>query len=245
MFARAWTPAHPSSSPIVLFHDSLGCVELWRDFPAALAARTRRPVIAYDRLGFGQSDPRADKLGLDFVSDEAETFFPALREQLRLERFVLFGHSVGGGMAMHCAARFGEDCDALITESAQAFVEDRTLRGIRDAQAQFEDAAQVERLGKYHGDKARWVLDAWIDTWLSPEFAGWSLDAVLPRIACPLLAIHGSEDEYGSVRHPERIGKLAGGETRIAVMPNTRHVPHRERAQSVIDLVAEFLHRIP
>lgn len=241
VFVRKWSPVQAQGSPIILFHDSLGSVELWRGFPVALSARTGRPVIAYDRLGFGRSDPRTDKLTPGFVAEEAERVFAALREQLGIDRFVAFGHSVGGGMAVHCAARFGTACDALITESAQTFVEERTLQGIREAAALFMDPAQVERLGKYHGNKARWVLDAWIDTWLSPDFADWSLDAVLPLIRCPVLAIHGAEDEYGSPRHPERIGQLAGGSARIEVMPDTRHVPHREREAAVLDLIAGFL----
>lgn len=241
LFARAWSPVQAQGSPILLFHDSLGSVELWRNFPSALAARTGRAVIAYDRLGFGCSDPRSDTLGPSFVAEEAENAFPALREQLGVGRFIAFGHSVGGGMAVHCAAKFGADCVALITESAQTFVEDRTLQGIREARTLFADPAQVERLGKYHGDKARWVLEAWIDTWLAPSFADWSLDAVLPQVRCPVLAIHGAEDEYGSIRHPERIGRLAGGPARVEVMSDTCHVPHREREAAVLDLVAEFL----
>jgi len=242
LFVRKWSPVQTQGSPFILFHDSLGCVELWRNFPSALAARTGRAVFAYDRLGFGRSDPRNDTLGMDFIAAEANTFFPALREQLGIGRFVAFGHSVGGGMAVHCAARCADDCAALITESAQAFVEDRTLQGIREAQALFAAPVQLERLGKYHGAKARWVLDAWIDTWLSPGFADWSLDAVLPQVRCPVLAIHGADDEYGSIRHPERIRKLAGGPTRVAVLPATRHVPHREHEAAVLDLVARFLH---
>jgi pimeloyl-ACP methyl ester carboxylesterase len=244
LFARIWRPPQAAGSPIILLHDSLGSVELWRGFPAALATRTGRPVMAYDRLGFGRSDARDDKLGTDFIADEAETFFPALRAQLGIDRFVACGHSVGGGMAVHCAAQFGASCAALITESAQAFVEDRTLQGIRAAQALFADPAQVEKLGKYHGDKSRWVLDAWIDTWLAPAFANWSLEPILPRVTCPLLAIHGSDDEYGSPRHPELIGRLAGGPSRVAVMADTHHVPHREREAAVLDLVVEYLHAI-
>lgn len=244
LFVRKWSPVQAQGSPIVLFHDSLGSVELWRGFPSALAARTGRVVFAYDRLGFGRSDPRDDTLGMGFIADEASTFFPALREQLGIGRFIAFGHSVGGGMAVHSAARCADDCAALITESAQTFVEERTLQGIRQATTLFADPAQVERLGKYHGAKARWVLDAWIDTWLSPGFADWSLDAVLPQVKCPVLAIHGADDEYGSPRHPERIGKLAHGPARVEVMPDTRHMPHREREAVVLDLVAEFLRAI-
>lgn len=246
LYVRAWSPESAvSDTPIILLHDSLGSVELWRDFPAALCVETGRQVLAYDRLGFGRSDAHPGKLPLDFVAREAEAGFDAVRRQLGLGRFVAFGHSVGGGMAVHCAARFATDCAALITESAQAFVEDRTLAGIETARELFTDPAQVERLARYHGDKAAWVLDAWIDSWLSPEFATWSLDAVLPQVHCPVLALHGADDEYGSPAHPERIGRLVSGPARVEVMAATRHVPHRERPADVLQRVAAFLRDIP
>jgi len=243
LFVRSWTPvmAAPGKAPIVLFHDSLGCTGLWRDFPAALAARTGRQVLAYDRWGFGRSDTRAGGLAPDFVADEARSFFPALRAHWGLGRFVAFGHSVGGGMAVHCAAAFAGDCVALVTESAQAMVEERTLQGIREAKAWFQDEQQVERLRKYHGDKARWVLDAWTETWLAPPFASWSLAPVLPAVRCPLLAIHGAQDEYGSVAQPQMIADLSAGPSQLAIMDDTFHVPHRERADAVLELMAGFL----
>jgi len=246
IFARVWTAnedhgASGLASPIVLFHDSLGCVELWRDFPAELSIATGRPVVAYDRLGFGKSDPRAERPDLDFVADEARNGFAVLREQLGFTRFIAFGHSVGGGMAVNCAAIHRSDCEALITVAAQAFPEDRTLEGIIAAKAQFEDEAQIRRLERYHGDKARWVLDAWTENWLNPDFADWSLAEVLPRVSCPLLAIHGIHDEYGSIRHPEMIGRLSGGASRVEVLADTCHVPHRERPDTVLKLVSEFI----
>jgi len=249
LLARCWQPLNQSDhlgrqSPIVLFHDSLGCIELWRNFPGELVEYTGREVIAYDRLGFGQSDRRADKLSIDFVADEAQSFFPALREQLGFDRFVAFGHSVGGGMAAHCAALYASACEALITESAQAFVEDKTRAGILEAQELFKQMAPFERLQRYHGEKTRWVLDAWIDTWLSPDFAEWSLRVTLPQVSCPTLVIHGSEDEYGSNRHPETIARLVSGPSRMEIMPGTRHVPHREHEHRVAKLVASFLETI-
>jgi pimeloyl-ACP methyl ester carboxylesterase len=230
-----------SGSPIVLFHDSLGCVDLWRDFPAALCAATGRRVIAYDRLGFGRSDARSDRPPLDFVADEARHYFPALRDALGFRRFIAFGHSVGGGMAVNCAAAFSADCEALITESAQVFPEDLTLKNIAEAKAQFEDSAQMRRLDKYHGDKTRWVVDAWTENWLHPGFAAWTLRDVLPQVNCPVLAIHGEHDEYGTTRHPQMIGELSGGPARVEILPDTYHVPHRERPGAILDLVAEFV----
>lgn len=242
LFARSWTPAGAASlAPLVLLHDSLGCVELWRDFPAALAGATGRRVVAYDRLGFGRSDARDGVMPLDFIADEARSFFPVVLEQLAIERFIAFGHSVGGGMAVNCAALLGERCEALVTESAQALVEDRTVQGLRAAREQFNAAGQMERLARYHGDKAAWVLEAWLGTWLSPVFAAWSLQDVLPRVNCPTLAIHGAEDEYGSPRHPELIARLGGGPTQAVLMPGTGHTPHRERQHEVLETLRAWL----
>jgi len=244
IFARRWRRGNADRSadvPIVLFHDSLGCVELWRDFPERLAAASGRSVIAYDRLGFGKSAPHPGQLDGGFVRGEAGGTFRALREQLHVERFVAFGHSVGGGMAVACASTFPADCCALITESAQAFVEDRTIAGIRDARQTFAQAGQFERLKKYHGDKAAWVFSAWVDTWLSPSFLDWNLDEDLRRVRCPVLVIHGDEDEYGSVRHPERIGGLTAPNSTIEVLRGCGHVPHRERSDIVIELVGSWL----
>lgn len=246
LFARIWTPSGSLSatharSPIVLFHDSLGCVELWRSFPAALCAATGRRVIAYDRLGFGRSSPRTDRLHPSFIPEEAETTLPLLGAQLDFARFIALGHSVGGGMAVHCAARHPTRCEALITIAAQAFVEDRTRQGIIEARELFRQPGQFERLQRYHGDKTRWVLDAWIGTWLTPEFAGWTLEAVLPQVSCPTLAVHGKEDEYGSYVHPEKIARLVSGPSEMMLMPGIGHVPHREREHRVAERVAGFI----
>jgi pimeloyl-ACP methyl ester carboxylesterase len=243
VFAARWAPdgAGGGRAPIVLLHDSLGCVTLWRDFPAQLSEITGRQVVAYDRLGFGRSDPYPGRLPLSFVSDEADGAFAALRRRLGLERFVLFGHSVGGGMGVEAAGRYPEACEALVTVSAQAFVEDRTLDGIRAAKQAFDDEGQMDRLRRYHGDKAQWVLDAWTGTWLSQAFRDWSLDAALPRVACPTLAIHGELDEYASNRHPERIAALTAGTAEAEIIADCGHIPHREQPETVIGMVVEFL----
>lgn len=241
VFARRWQPAASSTDvPLVLLHDSLGCVDLWRDFPANLSSRLGRPVVAYDRLGFGRSSERTDLFGPDFIREEAEEFLPAVLGGLGIEEFAVFGHSVGGAMALVAAARTGDRCKAVVSESAQAFVEDRTVAGILKARAHFQDPAQFERLGRWHGEKARWVLDAWTGVWLSPAFASWSLEPDLPQIRCPILVIHGDQDEYGSVRFPEFIRRGAGGPTEVHILSGCGHVPHRERQEVVAGLVARF-----
>lgn len=243
VFIRRWY-SNSRKTPIVLLHDSLGCVELWRDFPERLAAATNRDVIAYDRLGFGRSAPHPGGWSNRFIRDEAERFFPPVWHALDIEHFIVFGHSVGGAMAACIAARYPHQCRALITESSQAFVEARTLAGIRQAQAAFAEPGQMERLAKYHGDQAAWVLSAWIDTWLSETYAGWTLEETAPSITCPLLAIHGIEDEYGSEAHPRRIAALAGDSGQTLLLEACQHVPHREQPEIVIEAVDRFLETV-
>lgn len=241
VFVRRWRPATHGRSPIVLLHDSLGCVDLWRDFPAELAQVTNREVIAYDRLGFGQSTPRTQLPSVDFIAEEAETYFPAIRGALNVERFVVFGHSVGGAMAVMIAALHGDGCDALVTESAQAFVEERTLSGIRAGKEQFRDPEQFKKLTRYHGDKASWVLNAWTEVWLSGQFKDWTLDPHLSKVTCPVLAIHGDLDEFGSVEFPRRIAARVSGPSQTLILENGGHVPHRERKDEVLRALYSFL----
>ena len=238
LYAKSWVPEADLAAPIILFHDSLGSVDLWRGFPQRLASETNRRVIAYDRLGFGRSAAHPEQLALNFVATEARDSIPPLCEQLGVTEFVACGHSVGGGMAVETAARFPERCRALVTIAAQAFVEERTLAGIRDAKRDFQDPANVARLARYHGEKARWVLDAWTETWLSPAFADWTLDRALAMVRCPVLALHGDRDEYGSSAHPERI---AAGRGAARLLPDTGHVPHRERETLLLDAIVSFL----
>lgn len=244
VFAREWTPEDATGAALILLHDSLGCVDVWRDFPTMLAAGAKRRVIAYDRLGFGRSHARAGALSSAFVREESEVFLPHLLRSLQLDSFIPFGHSVGGGMAMYCGDTLRGSCAAIITVAAQMFAESKTLLAIAEAKQAYEDPARLARLGKYHGNKAPWVLQAWTETWLSEDFAKWSLRDTLPAIRSPILAIHGELDEFGSLEHPRMIESLAGGRSLAVTLSGVGHVPHREQPGTVLQLVTDFLRSV-
>ena len=245
IFARRWQPAGQAAmarAPLVLFHESLGCVDVWRGFPQALAEATGRTVIAYDRLGFGRSDPREDApVPVAFIAEEARTGFRALKEALNLERFIGFGHSVGGPMAVCCAGLYPEACVGVITVAAVVKVESWTWEGLVRARQLFAEQAQFQRLLKYHGDKSRWVLDAWLDTWLSDEMKRWSLADDLARVRCPLLTMQGARDEFSTNDQPRFIASHAGGEATVCMIEDCGHVPHHEKTDDVLQACASWL----
>ncbi len=237
-----WYPPQVALShcPIILLHDSLGCVALWRGFPEQLAEATGREVIAYDRLGFGHSATCSEPLPTTFVADEARGTFAAVRDALGIGRFVLLGHSVGGAMAIEAAGQHADACQALITVAAPSSVEPRTLAGIREAEAAFAEPEAMARLARYHGDKAEWVLRNWVDIWHSEAFRDWHLDEALPGVISPTLAIHGEHDEFGATEQAQRIARLTTGPAEARILA-CGHVPHRECPEALAAIVAAFL----
>ena len=230
-----------SLAPIILMHDSLGSVSLWRDFPAQLAQATGRVIYAYDRLGFGLSDAHPTSLAYSFVSTEATQCFKAVLDYFSIQDFIILGHSVGGGMSIAIAAIYAECCHALISISTQYTVEELTLAGIREAKLGFQQAGQIERLAKYHPNKAQWVLDAWTETWLAPAFQDWSLAEIIGGVCCPTLVIHGELDEYATTAQPQQIFSGVTGQAELQILEGLHHMPHKEQPDLVVALIADFL----
>ncbi|NQY89818.1 MAG: alpha/beta hydrolase [Colwellia sp.] len=235
IYIKKWLPdVIKCTSPIVLMHDSLGCVDLWKNFPEQLSRSLSCIVIAYDRLGFGRSSVNKNTPSINFIWDEADFYFPDIKKYCQFNQYYLFGHSVGGAMSIGIAAA-DKECIGVVTESAQSFVEEMTIKGIQEAQSLFELPEQMTRLKKWHGDKASWVLNAWIDVWLSPEFSSWSLESRLAKVTCPVLVLHGDKDEYGSIAFPEYIAGNVSGKSEMIILENCGHVPHKEMMNEVIN----------
>src|SRR5262249_11308791 len=159
----------------------------------------------------------------------------------KIERFIPFGHSVGGAMAICCGARMPETSVAIITEAAQMFAEDQTLREIAAAKSAYQQGVRFAKLKNYHGEKTDWVMHAWTDTWLSAEFATWNVRGELEGLRCPMLVLHGDQDEFGSVRHVELARQLSGNIVVTQVLKGIGHVPHKEHPDSVLHAVSGFL----
>lgn len=226
--------------PFLLFHDSLGSVDLWKDFPQNLANRTSRDVIIYDRLGFGKSTAREDPFSSDFIHREAKEVVPQILAYFHLDHFMVLGHSVGGAMASVTAAIYRDQCQGLIAMSTQAFNDEKIVASIHENYNYFEDERKFAQLSKYHGDKTRWVLDGWARVWTSPEFTNWSLMPLIENIVCPALVLQGSEDEYNDPIHSKTISQVLAN-SKLLIIPNTGHFPHRQESEIVLNAIEDFL----
>lgn len=229
-----------SDVPFLLIHDSLGSVALWRGLPEQLSLATGRDVIAYDRLGFGLSDRRTDLVSKNFVAEEASQYVKLVLKEHGAESFLALGHSIGGSMAVYAAHEHSQACKALITESAVMMVEQHTLKGVGEARIHMNQPEQLAKLRKYHqGEKAKWVLDAWVETWLHPDYADWQIRDV--SIHCPYLILHGEIDEFGTILQPQTLQKFAKNHSQLSILPGMHHVPHKQDEALIIRLIAQFL----
>ncbi|MEA2756938.1 MAG: hypothetical protein QOJ54_3227 [Aliidongia sp.] len=226
------------SEPILLLHEGLGSVSMWRDFPERLAAATGREVIAWSRQGHGASDPIPAPRNPDYMHREA-ALLPSLMAALGIARAHCFGHSDGGSIALIAAAHMPERVASLILEAPHVMVEDLTVTSIAAVKATYQATDLRQKLGRHHAD-ADHIFWRWNDIWLDPRFRAWNIEALLPAILAPALLIQGRDDEYGSFDQLDRISAVLR-RTRRLELDQCGHSPHRDQPQAVLDAVAGFL----
>lgn len=229
---------------IVFLHDSLGCAQLWRDFPVKLSLSIECNILIYDRLGYGRSDPMcSSKRSLYYLEEEAEVLNELL-SILEIKDAILFGHSDGGSIALLNAAKYPENIKALICEAAHIFVEEVTLKGIYDALDAYNNTDLSQRLEKYHGEKVDTIFKAWVETWISDDFRKWNIESYLSDIISPLLFIQGEADEYGTLAQVDRTVSQVGGIAEKIILPDVGHTPHKQLSEKTIKISADFLKSI-
>lgn len=236
-------PAHQVHRPELIFlHEGLGSVSMWRDFPARVAAATGCRTIVYSRFGHGRSSPFPGPHTVRFMHNEGLNILPEFRDKLAIARPVLIGHSTGGPMAMIHAGAGKWEVAGLVVMAPLCFVEEFNLESIRNAKEIFGTTDMKQKLDRYHDD-AEAVFWSWNDIWLNPEFKTWSIEAYLPGIRCPVLAILGEDDEYSTRRQTELIANQAVNSPDIDLLylADCRHSPHRDQPEVVLKAIVEFI----
>ncbi len=241
-----WIEAARNDAPLVVFlHEGLGSVSMWRDFPSRLCAALGCRGLVYSRPGYGQSTPRDPDapLGPDFMHIQATQILPALLRALKIdpvrEPLVLLGHSDGASIALLYAAEFPSHVAAAIVLAPHLFVEDITVQNIAKARQNYQTTDLPARLARHHADadSAFW---GWNNIWLNSDFRQWNIEAEVAQIRCPVLAVQGLDDEYGTLQQIRRIAVLTPQCT-LLELSDCGHAPHRDQTERLVQAAQLFL----
>lgn len=229
---------------LVFLHEGLGCIGMWKDFPTKLCQATNCPGLVYDRLGYGDSSPVLSNLTVHYLHNYASIELPLVLSALVPDQpIILIGHSDGGSIGLIYASEKPIHLLGIVTEAAHVFVDAETIGGIAATGAAFE-RGELAGLSKYHGHKTEQMFKAWSESWQSLWFRHWNIEHLLPSIECPVMAIQGLDDRYGTIDQVDAIVSKTGGYAEKVMISNCGHTPHFQHPQKVLKLIGEFIEKV-
>jgi pimeloyl-ACP methyl ester carboxylesterase len=243
--AVAYGPPPEKAPTIVMLHEGLGCVALWRDFPAKLAAATGWGAFAYSRAGYGRSDSIDLPRPLDYMEREARFSLPTVLEAIRFQRGILLGHSDGASIAAIIAGeRFDGRVKGLVLMAPHLFTEEPGLASIAEARRAYETGELRAKLAKYHADvdSAFW---GWNLAWLDPGFKAWNIEDFVGRWRVPALLIQGADDQYGTLEQIRAIEARSPAPVASLILDACRHSPQIDQPQATLEAAAGFCATLP
>jgi pimeloyl-ACP methyl ester carboxylesterase len=233
-------------TPLIVFlHEGLGSLAMWKNFPQALCDAAGARGLVYSRPGYGRSTPRAsdEVWGVDFMDRQAFEVLPALFTALGVrtqsEPPWFYGHSDGGTIALLYAAAYPKQVAGAIVAAPHIMVEDISVQSIAKARAAYAQTDLKQRLAKYHDDPDS-AFGGWSGAWLTPQFRDWSIADRLGSIACPLLAIQGVHDEYGTLEQIRGIARRKPG-TALLELADCGHSPHRDQPERTMIACSQWI----
>ena len=243
-----WVGREAETAPVVVFlHEGLGSVAMWRDWPARLCDLGGYRGLVYSRYGYGRSTrrPHDERWSPRFMHDEAAQALPRLLAAVGVDAKRrppwLLGHSDGGSIALMFAALHPHAVAGVIAVAPHIRVEDVTIASIERAREAWRTTDLPQRLGRYHAD-AESAFGGWNAAWLAPDFRAWSIEAMLPAVRCPLLAVQGRDDEYGTLAQIEGI-RARAPQTELLVLEDCGHSPQRDQPDALAHAVTGFISR--
>lgn len=237
----SWGCDTADTPTLVLLHEGLGCVALWRDVPARLAADLGCRVFAYSRFGYGRSDPVTLPRPITYLHDEALEVLPGVLDAAKVTRAILIGHSDGGSIAaIHAGAVCDPRIKGVVLIAAHFFVEEQNLESIIRIRAEYQTTDLRSRLARYHANVDN-AFRGWSDAWLDPRFRAFDITGYLPNIVVPVLALQGSEDPYGSEAQLDALRRTVRSPLETRLIPGARHTPQFEAREPTLAAITAFV----
>ncbi len=241
--ARTWGPSPQNAPTLVLLHEGLGSVSMWRDFPDQLADATGMGVFAYSRQGYGNSDPCALPRPMDYMEHEATEVLPQILQAAGIRSCIHVGHSDGASIAaLHQARTRDARVLALVLMAPHFFVEDLSIESIRNVRTAWRETDLSDRLGKYHADPDT-AFRGWNEAWLDDRFRDWNITDCIDGISVPCLALQGLLDEYGTAAQVDVLSARCPSNVELHMLPDCGHSPHRDQTDLTLALISAFAKR--
>jgi pimeloyl-ACP methyl ester carboxylesterase len=231
----------PGEAPtIVMLHEGLGCVALWRDFPTRLAAATGYGVFAYSRAGYGRSQSVDLPRPLDYMSREARFGLPAVLEAIGFQEGLLLGHSDGASIAaIYAGCHADSRIRGLVLIAPHLFTEPMGLASITAARKAYETGDLRLRLARHHAH-VDCAFRGWNDAWLDPAFEAWNIEEAVSNWRVPALVIQGVDDQYGTLKQISAIEARSPAPVEKLILVSSRHAPHFDQPQATLDAIVRF-----
>lgn len=242
-----WIGPGPEEAPtVVILHEGLGSVEMWKDFPQKVQEATGLGVMVYSRRGYGKSEPFHDyPREVNYMTAEAQRDLHDLLNELGITRPILLGHSDGASISIiYAGSDLAPKPLGIILMAPHVFVEQVTTNSIAQARVAYETANLKQGLGKYHDDVDS-AFYGWNTIWLLPQFINdWNIEEYVDRIDCQITVIQGEDDEYGTAKQLDSIKAHSGGKAEIVLLPDCKHSPHRDQPEKTMEAVLKHVEAV-
>jgi pimeloyl-ACP methyl ester carboxylesterase len=232
-------PGDPGLPGLLLMHGGLGSAQLWEQFAPSIALATGCRTVAFSRHGHGWSARPPTRRSTRFMHDEARDVVPEVLSRLGLKRPIMVGHSDGASIALIYAAE--HSVPGIVAMAPHVFVQDICIDEITRAREHYLTGDLRQKMAPHHKDVDA-AFFGWCDPWLDPDFRHWDIRDLLPRVASPLLAIQGVDDQYGTLAQLDEIERLTSGPVERLQL-DCRHAPFMQRQDETVAAVSHFVAR--
>jgi len=241
---RCYGPQPTDSLTLVLLHEGLGCIELWRDFPDKLAQATGCGVLVYSRAGYGKSDPCTLPRQTDYMHREAMDVLPQILDYAGVKNCILVGHSDGASIAAIYAGTAQDfRVRAQVLIAPHFFAESISLSSIENAKQQYLEGDLRDKLAPYHSN-VDCAFNGWCDVWLSEDFRQWNISEVIDYFRVPVLGIQGHDDQYGTMAQMQEIESRCYAPFEQLVLDDCKHSPHLQQTEQTVSAISSFTKRV-
>ncbi|WP_415921910.1 alpha/beta fold hydrolase [Tateyamaria sp. SN6-1] len=233
-------PPPEQSATIVMLHEGLGSVGLWRDWPQKVSEATGLGVLVYSRAGYGRSSSVPLPRPLDYMTREAEDVLGSVMDAAGVRSAVLLGHSDGATIsAIYAGSVSDMRVRGLILIAPHFFTEAAGLAAIAEAGNAYADGDLRARLARHHDDPDA-AFHGWYGAWTDPGFADWNVADAIDHWRVPVLAIQGDADPYGTRAQIDEIADRIYAPLEILWLQEAGHAPHQDHEGTVTAALADF-----